>query len=172
LLSLYRRYCLIGVRDQWFIDSISLSDFSIPYDFDDASSQAPKVAGVYILRMRDGLKFKRIVGETDIVYIGSSSNLKRRIYQYNHPGPTQYTNRRVNNFVNVLCHQLEFMWKTVGDDNQIITEHNLLRKYQNEHHEFPPLNGSDIRNLKLNLKDEFVVEDEFHRQVTSKKTPD
>jgi hypothetical protein len=39
-------------------------------------------------------------------------------------------------------------------DRARITEHELISRYQREHHEFPPLNGACIRKMKLKLLSE------------------
>ena len=70
-----------------------------------------KKSGVYLLRIKGGTIFPRILGETDILYIGSTENLKQRFYSYNHPGPSQHTNKKVKNFVVDLGHDAEFLWK-------------------------------------------------------------
>jgi len=61
--------------------------------------QAPTRSGVYVIRMAGGRRFGRLRGESDILYIGSTEakrELRQRLRQYLHPGPTQWTNKRVN----------------------------------------------------------------------------
>lgn len=124
-------------------------------DFALAPRKAPKSPGVYILRMKNAEQFARIKGNTDILYIGSTSNLKSRFNGYNNPGKSQYTNLKVNNFVKNFKHEAEFMWKVEeGLESAKSSEHELLRRYLNEHHELPPLNGQDVRSLKITLPTE------------------
>ncbi|MCL4336262.1 MAG: GIY-YIG nuclease family protein [Candidatus Thermoplasmatota archaeon] len=137
--------------------SATLTDFKSISDFASAQKEAPKLPGIYVLRKKDAIKFPRINGETDILYIGSTDNLKRRFYGYNHPGKSQYTNQKVNNFVINLNHEAEFMWKVEPDPERArFTEHELLNRYQKDHHEFPPLNGASVRSLKLTLSPEKI----------------
>ncbi|MCL4480677.1 MAG: GIY-YIG nuclease family protein [Candidatus Thermoplasmatota archaeon] len=148
------------------MDSASLSDFGSPSDFTSAQSQAPILPGSYLLRMKGAVAFPRIKGKTDILYIGSTANLKKRFYSYNHPDKSQYTNQKVNNFVISYQHDAEFMWISIPDPERArVTENELLRKYQEDHHELPPLNGASVRSLKLtlppeklNFKDEVSIE--------------
>jgi predicted GIY-YIG superfamily endonuclease len=135
--------------------SDKLTEFVKCFDFKEAPKQAPKLPGAYLLRLKGGKKFNRINGETDIVYIGSTDNLSRRFYGYNHPGRSQYTNQKVNDFVIKFGHDVEFMWKEEPDgESARITESELLKKYQKKHHEYPPLNGASVRSLEKTLTDE------------------
>ena len=140
--------------------SSDLSNFCGPYDFDNAYKNAQKLPGVYFLRLKNGRIFSRMTGETDIVYIGSSKNLQTRVYQYVFPSTTQWTNRKVNRFVKEYGHDSEFYWKEIKNKDEIkIEEHNLLRQYEKDHHEKPPLNGADIRTLKLEFQEPITFED-------------
>lgn len=137
------------------MNSREFHDFGSPVDFASAPNNAPESPGVYILRIKDGIDFNRISGETDILYIGSTENLKRRFYSYNHPGKSQFTNQKVENFVINFKHPAEFIWKIESDKNAArVKEHELLARYMKEHHEFPPLNGASIRKLVITLLDE------------------
>jgi predicted GIY-YIG superfamily endonuclease len=137
------------------MNSKDLPEFKSISDFELSYNQAPQKPGVYLLRTKGGTIFHRILGETDILYIGSTENLKKRFYGYNHPGSSQYTNQKVKNFVVNLGHEAEFLWKEETDsDRAKITEHELISRYQREHHEFPPLNGASIRKMKLRLPTE------------------
>jgi excinuclease UvrABC nuclease subunit len=79
------------------------------------------------------------VGETDILYIGSTKNLKNRLNSYNNPGPSQYTNQEVRNFVVNLRHYAQFLWKEESDPERArITEHELISRFQRDHHEIHP----------------------------------
>ena len=149
------------------MNSQDFTEFESIADFELAHKQAPKKPGVYLLRIKGGTIFPRIVGETDILYIGSTKNLKRRFYSYNNPGATQYTNQKVRNFVVDLRHEAEFLWKEESDPERArITEHELISRYQKDHHEYPPLNGASIRKMnltlpteKINLTDEVKIEE-------------
>lgn len=138
--------------------SNDLVGFDQPVEFTAAPGVALKVSGVYILRKKSGQSFPRLQGETDIYYIGSTANLKRRFYQYNHPGPTQYTNKRVNGFVIGRKYESEFLWRKEKDEEAArVAEHELLMKFKSDHDEFPPLNFADVRALKQTLPSEKLV---------------
>ncbi|MDA8054347.1 MAG: GIY-YIG nuclease family protein [Thermoplasmatales archaeon] len=133
--------------------STDFLDFEGPYSFDFAYKSAPENAGVYFLRLRMGRSFSRIKGETDIVYIGSSGNLKKRLRQYAHPGRSQWTNLKVNWFVKNYGHDSEFYWREYKNKDESETEEwKLLRNYEKDHHEKPPLNGADKRIFSENAR--------------------
>lgn len=137
------------------MDSQDFPEFKSISDFVLAHKGATSKPGVYLLRIKGGTIFSRIVGETDILYIGSTKNLKKRFYSYNHPGPSQHTNKKVKNFVVNLGHDAEFMWKEESDPERArITENELILRYQRDHHEYPPLNGASIRKMKFSLPPE------------------
>ncbi len=61
--------------------------------------EAPFKTGVYIFRKKNGQCFGRLQGESDILYVGcteSKKGLRQRLNYYLKPGPTQWTNRRIN----------------------------------------------------------------------------
>jgi len=115
---------------------------------------SPKKPGTYVIRVKGGKCFRRLQGETDIIYIGSTVQLRRRFYQYLHPGPTQWTNKRINKFLKK--YSLEIAWSE--NDEPGILEHNLLRQFAEDHDEFPPLNLQDIRKLKKTLQDTIILQ--------------
>ncbi len=139
--------------------SADLRGFEEYADFDSAFKSAPEEPGVYFLRLKSGKPFSRIKGETDIVYIGSSKNLKRRFNQYYNPGRTQWTNRKIHRFVKEYGHDSEFFWKKISSDRIKIEEYNLLRRFEQEHHEKPPLNGADSRILKSEFQEDLDIVD-------------
>lgn len=101
----------------------------------------PKKLGVYVIRRTKAVH--RLVGQSDIIYVGSATNtngLNGRIRQYFHPGPTQRTNQRVlaaiaesNEF------ELSFVECATTEDAKGLEKH-LLSRYADEHSELPPLN--------------------------------
>ncbi len=99
--------------------------------------QAPLEAGVYAIRRSSQIQLLK--GESDIVYIGSAANaqgLQMRLRQYWHPGPTQYTNQRIRE--QALSIPLAVAWKVVPDP--LVQEKDLLRRFEREHGQIPPLN--------------------------------
>lgn len=114
--------------------------------------EAPQVIGVYVLRQADGKLVCRLRGESDILYIGSTTSqggLRQRLMQYFHPGPTQWTNQRLNSFLKKYA--MEVAWCPCGEPTNL--EHDLLRKYMIDHDELPPFNHADNRRVHKALGD-------------------
>ena len=109
-----------------------------------ASREAPKERGVYVIRGKDGRLFDRVNGESDIIYIGSSKNLRRRMKQYFKPirkasSPTQ----RIKRFSEL--YQLEVAFAQTPDQEEpTFYEAIALQEYWTAHHEFPPVNHSTV----------------------------
>jgi hypothetical protein len=128
--------------------------------------EAPQVIGVYVLRKADGKLVCRLRGESDILYIGSTTSkggLRQRLVQYFHPGPTQWTNQRINSFLKKYA--MEVAWCPTSEP--INLEHDLLRKYLSDHDELPPFNHADTRRLHKGLGESGTVCD----RVTVIRTP-
>ncbi|PIX31729.1 hypothetical protein COZ60_02940 [Candidatus Bathyarchaeota archaeon CG_4_8_14_3_um_filter_42_8] len=108
---------------------------------------APKQSGIYIFRMAQSKCFERLKGETDILYIGSTEGkhgLRGRLQQYLHPGPTQWTNKRIHAMAKK--YDMEIAWCLCGEASNL--ELQLLRRYFEDHDELPPLNHASKRLLK------------------------
>ena len=128
-------------------------NFSTWVPFEDALKYATDETGVYIIRMKDGMVFGRVKGESDIVYIGETkSGFKRRFRGYLKPNGTQWTNWRVNSFSKKHKLEVSFAPATASE----LVEHMLLQTYQLAHEELPPLNRAEARifyaNAPLNLR--------------------
>ena len=103
---------------------------------DEGLESVPRRKGVYIFRNQQG-SFGRLKGESDILYIGSTTNtLRQRMYQYLHPGPTQKTNIRINHMLSK--YNVEVNW--ILNDTPRILESQLLQSYFSQHDELPPFN--------------------------------
>jgi len=123
---------------------------------DGALAGVPEDQGVYVFRLKGGKVFGRLRGESDILYIGSTKKgLRSRIYQYLHPGPTQWTNIRVGKLREK--YQIELSWSK--DRNPKAAEHNLLVRYFRDHDELPPLNHADVKTLTEAIADPIGVRD-------------
>lgn len=104
-------------------------------------AKLPAKPGAYVLRCcRD---YNRKAGSSDILYIGSATNsegLKKRLYQYFHPGPTQHTNKRILALV-ADCADFEVAFiETKSIPEAKALEATLLEKYEIDHGELPPEN--------------------------------
>jgi excinuclease UvrABC nuclease subunit len=120
----------------------------------------PEDTGVYIIRKVGGQRFGRLRGESDILYIGSATSqggLKQRLQQYFSPGPTQWTNKRINEFAKK--YSMEVAWCLLNEPKNF--EDELLRQYLKEHDELPPFNYASIRTLHKNFTDEGKGTDSF-----------
>jgi len=109
--------------------------------------EIPSGNGVYVMRLSGGRCFGRLKGNSDILYIGSSTckgGLKQRISHYLHPGPTQWTNLRINSYL--PKYQMEIAWFVCNEP--INLENRLLRRYLDDHDELPPFNHADSRRFK------------------------
>jgi hypothetical protein len=76
--------------------------------------------------------------------------MKQRISHYFHPGPTQWTNRRINDLVKKYA--MEIAW--LACDEPVNIENALLRRYVGDHDELPPLNHADVRRLCKSLTEQ------------------
>lgn len=142
------------LMDQTKLKSADLPEFKKWVDFADLPDDVPKSPGYYIFRLKGEETFKRISGETDIIYIGSSKNLRNRMNSYLHPGKTTYTNIKINRFVKHHKHEVEVAWVEESEaDNARSYEGSLLNRFEAAHHELPPLNGASVRAMKFKLED-------------------
>jgi hypothetical protein len=104
-------------------------------------ARSPQKPGVYMIR-RD-IVFGRFEGKSDICYIGCTKRgLKTRVKEYFHPGPTQLTNKKINEKMGDYRITLEISWKPSEnfDEDTRIFERELLNIYEIDHKELPPFN--------------------------------
>ncbi|MHA1410264.1 MAG: hypothetical protein ACTSQY_08185 [Candidatus Odinarchaeia archaeon] len=119
---------------------------------------APAMNGVYVIRMFDGQSFGRVKGESDIVYIGKAkrkNGLKVRVADYFRKSSRTTTEFRINRFANKF--DLDISWQICQKPEDL--EMTLLKRYEEEHYELPPLNRSSI-HLVGNYRDltaKFVI---------------
>lgn|SRR4030043_1881145 len=104
-------------------------------------SSLPRSPGIYVIRCAQPIR--RLIGQSDIFYIGSAVNvngIKGRIRQYFHPGPTQSTNKRVLALLDTMGN-LEISFSVCSSSIEAKDlEKRLLMQYEKDHHELPPLN--------------------------------
>jgi len=100
-------------------------------------AEAPPQPGVYVIRKAGGMPFGRLSGQSDILYIGKSKNLNKRIKNYLSPGRRK-TAARVKQMSEKI--DMEVAWYL--DDSPSHRELLLLRQYWKDHDELPPLNHS------------------------------
>jgi excinuclease UvrABC nuclease subunit len=104
-------------------------------------SALPVKPGVYVVRFcRD---YQRKMGSSDVLYVGSATNsqgLRKRLYQYFHPGPTQRTNKRILAIV-ADCPDFEIAFvETSSIPEAKMLEATLLERYEADLGELPPEN--------------------------------
>ena len=109
--------------------------------FDNALEYADEKVGVYEIRMKYGKKFGRVRGESDIVYIGSTTkSFKSRFRGYMKPGRSQKTNQHVKWFS--TKYELEVAFLPI--EKPKFYESLLIDAYIADHDELPPLNHQNI----------------------------
>lgn len=155
------------------MDSKKLAQFlkglSKWYPFDDQGMRnAPEKQGIYILRRAGGKKFRRLKGESDIMYIGSATGeggLKVRLMQYLNPGPTQLTNLRIHKIA--TRYKMEVAWYPCDEPKNL--EHQLLQQYALDHDELPPLNHARPRLLKKVLFEQLRLKPSLEKTKANRK---
>jgi hypothetical protein len=101
----------------------------------------PLRPGVYALRRT--VDYRLSVGTSDIVYIGSATSrggLRKRLYQYFHPGSTERINGRIlRRETSSTELQVSFSVAESEADAETLKA-SLLARYESEHGQLPPEN--------------------------------
>ena len=111
--------------EEWHpLDELTISD--VPY----------KQKGVYVFRLRSPLK----AGVSDILYIGSSDHLVRRVFGNYFGGVGGKTTKRIHNllFEEKYLEKGEVGW-TIVEDSKVL-EKELKVKFRREHRQLPSWN--------------------------------
>ena len=114
-------------------------DWSNWYSLDEESIKAncPQTAGVCKIRQREG-EFGRLVGSSDILYIGKSGNLQVELLRYIGKGGDHVLKYRLWPITHRLDRHLQFSFAETELYDKY--EDQLLAEYEKEHYEIPPLN--------------------------------
>lgn len=117
---------------------------------------APHLPGIYIIRCTRTLE--RLLGNTDIVYIGCATygegknkrkGLNRRIYEYLHTTKQRQKRNtcfRIMKWIEKLD-EFEIAFIPYDDDFEVTQrELFLLHMFENEHAELPPFNRQGCKN--------------------------
>jgi hypothetical protein len=98
----------------------------------------PEEPGVYVLRLDK--TFGRLVGESDILYMGSTENLRKRLWGNYIKGRGGKTTKRIHYYLISLGYldRVEVSWVKSGDYKSL--EEKLREEYEKDHHELPPWN--------------------------------
>ena len=102
----------------------------------------PREKGVYVIKYER--QFERFKGKSDIMYFGSSEDkkhgLRRRIRFFFHPGKTQTTSKRINEWMNTINgFEISFITRCKRKKPRTLETH-LIAEYGKKHGEFPPWN--------------------------------
>jgi len=111
-------------------------------------NDAPRKNGTYIIRIKNGKPFGRLRGCSDLIYIGKTEG-KNGIYgrllaYFRKPGRTNFTNQRIIKFAKK--YEFEISW--VPTDKPQDLEMRLLKIYEEDHDELPPLNRTSRNFLR------------------------
>lgn len=122
-----------------------LSDFSSWQALNEQTiAAAPVAKAVYLLRKPGGEKIRRLKGESDVLFIGSTKQpLRRRLAEYTRAkedeGHDYYVKEMAKRY------RAEISWRIHDDPRG--SETYLLGKYLEDHDELPPLNAQKILSL-------------------------
>ncbi len=101
----------------------------------DALDLAPDSPGIYVLRTEGGQAIKRLLGSSDIIYIGCSVDSTVRSRLTDHKAEDSFV--RVRKEVGGM----EVSWLHLQTDHLVrLWESDLIARYEREHIELPPLN--------------------------------
>lgn len=141
------------------MNSTELIDYSTWIDwFRKAVRRVPQKPGVYIFRLIRGATLARLKGNSDIIYIGSTKKGKRTLRDRlkDHLSPrgdkrdTGYRLKRVTNEVG----SLEVAWRVFDcHDSAQACERQLLKRFEQDHIELPPLNRQETGKTQLQVED-------------------
>ena len=106
--------------------------------------RAPRTPGVYVLRLAN-MAVPRLKGESDIVYVGSTSRGRGTIRQrLRRHGCATQPGRSMLNRVRSEVGEIDLAWKSLATHTQaLFMESQLLEKYLADHLELPPLNHQE-----------------------------
>ena len=133
-----------------------LSDFSRWQAFNDQIIGAtPSEKGVYMLRRPRGEKVRRLRGESDVLFIGSTKqHIRKRLAEVlrakEDEGHDFYVKEMAKKY------SAEISWET--NDNPKDSEAYLLGRYLEDHDELPPLNAQKILSLYRALSEDLYGE--------------
>lgn len=127
------------------MNSCNLSGFSIWTVWSRTTVEGvPATHGVYVLRMAGQMAFGRLKGTSDIVYIGSSQNMRRRLSSHlSARDDARDIGCRLGRVLRDVG-PLELAWKVQASQaGAMLDECKLLARYSSDHIEFPPLNRQE-----------------------------
>ena len=93
--------------------------------------------GVYIIKLNK--MFGRLIGNSDILYIGHTTNFSVRFFKNYLKGTGGKTTQRIHRYLINMKYIDKTMISWIETKNYDL-ERELRDKYEEEHHEFPPWN--------------------------------
>lgn len=107
-------------------------------------SKLPQESRIYAFYVSEALE--RLEGKTDIIYIGETSNIQRRMREYFKPNgwiKDRGTGHRINSKIQRYDGEITVVTKQVsGSSKDREEEQKLIRAFLNDHHELPAWNRS------------------------------
>jgi hypothetical protein len=137
------------------VNSTDLVDFSTWLGwFQRRIRQVPLKPGVYIFRLIQGATLARLKGNSDIIYIGSTRKgrrtLRDRLKDHLSPRGVGYRLKRVINEVG----SVEVAWRVFDThEGAQACERQLLKRFEKDHIELPPLNHQETGKTRLQIED-------------------
>lgn len=101
-----------------------------------AVESAPSSPGVYVLRMEGQKEISRVIGSSDIVYIGSCKRgtIKDRLKWH-------FKKNRALDRISKMVGQLEVAWRSFAAGEHVeLCECELIGRYEQHHVDLPPVN--------------------------------
>ena len=99
------------------------------------------IPGIYVFKLNK--VFGRLQKMSDILYIGSTDNLYRRIYGNYIRGSGGGTTQRIYTYLNNLKYLNKTEVSYIPSNNPKYIEKKLLDEYEKDHHELPPWNRQE-----------------------------
>jgi excinuclease UvrABC nuclease subunit len=107
-------------------------------DLDNLKQKIPKEPGVYVFKLNKYLN--KLRGKSDILYIGSSKNLRKRIINNYLKGRGGPTTKRIHSYL-IKRNYINFVevgWKITKNYKNL--EKKLRNKFDKDHDQLPPWN--------------------------------
>jgi len=126
------------------MDSRELNKYGIKfwcklsYDLNNLKQKIPAKPGVYVFKLNRCLE--KLKGKSDILYIGSSKNLRERIIYNYLKGNGGQTTMRIHNYL-IKRNYINFVevgWKITKNYKNL--EKRLRDKFDKDHDQLPPWN--------------------------------
>jgi len=112
--------------------------YKLSDDLGNLKQKIPKEPGVYVFKLNRYLE--KVKGKSDILYIGSSKNLQKRIINNYLKGNGGLTTKRIHNYL-IKRNYINFVevgWEITKNYKNL--EKKLRNKFDKDHDQLPPWN--------------------------------